>query len=220
MKRFLLLCMSCFLLVSFSACGKTEKMNDESTVAGIEENKVLEKQEEKNNARVNQNTEEKNVENAESFTGENNTEENTGNEETPAENTEENTGNEEAPAENTEANANVPLDKDTDIYVGEYDSYDIYKPLEIAKNEDGTYIIQIQIYPLITLYQCVGEATDEGIAFSTTEWDGKDFSGLITVEGNDAIVRFTSSDWAEFTDIDTVYRYYKISGVPNIKNEN
>lgn len=168
MKRFLLLCMSCFLLVSFSACGKTEKMNDESTVAGIEEN----------------------------------------------------TGNEEAPAENTEANANVPLDKDTDIYVGEYDSYDIYKPLEIAKNEDGTYIIQIQIYPLITLYQCVGEATDEGIAFSTTEWDGKDFSGLITVEGNDAIVRFTSSDWAEFTDIDTVYRYYKISGVPNIKNEN
>lgn len=63
MKRFLLLCMSCFLLVSFSACGKTEKMNDESTVAGIEEN----------------------------------------------------TGNEEAPAENTEANANVPLDME-DFY--------------------------------------------------------------------------------------------------------
>ena len=49
---------------------------------------------------------------------------------------------------------------DTEIsgaqYVGEYNSYDIDEPeLEIEQQEDGTFIIQIGIFRLIQLYNCI-----------------------------------------------------------------
>lgn len=224
MKWFLFICVSCFLLVSFSACGKTEKINDQSAAIEKESGEVVNEQEEKYGTSVVQNTEkessiekeegsieeEKNIENIESSTEENNTE-----------NMESSTEKVESDSQATENDIVVPADEDenTDAepYVGEYNAYDIEEPgLEIQKNEDGTYIIQIEMYRLAQLYDCVGERTDQGISFSTTEWDGKDFSGIITFEGDDAIVRFTSSDWAEFTDINAVYKYYKISDIPNI----
>ena len=49
-----------------------------------------------------------------------------------------------------------------DPYVGEYNCYDIHEPyLEIQKNEDNTYEIQIDIFRLLLLDDCVGHATAE-----------------------------------------------------------
>lgn len=111
-------------------------------------------------------------------------------------------------------------DVDVDPYVGEYNSYDIDEPgLEIQRNEDGTYNIHIGIYRVIQLYQCVGTRTDNGIDFSTTEWDGNDFSGTITLEGDVAVVTFTSEDWDKWLGVEEPvkeYRYHKVSEIPDM----
>ena len=73
-----------------------------------------------------------------------------------------------------------------DPYMGEYNCYDIHEPyLEIQKNEDNTYEIQIDIFRLLLLDDCVGHATAEGIAFSTTKYTDTEMTGLITLEGKD-----------------------------------
>ena len=109
-----------------------------------------------------------------------------------------------------------------DPYVGEYNSYDINKPnLEIHKNEDGTYKVQIDIYRLLSLDDCVGNATDGGIAFSTTEYTDTEMTGIITLEGKDedgftiAKVTFTSENFNNYSCINE-YEYYKVSDIPDI----
>ncbi len=47
MKKYIVICVSCFLLVSFSACGKTQKVDDKDTVMKTETSKAVEEQEEK-----------------------------------------------------------------------------------------------------------------------------------------------------------------------------
>ena len=109
-------------------------------------------------------------------------------------------------------------------YVGEYNSYDVDEPdLEIQRNEDGTYTIQIGIFRLVLLDECEGEYTEEGIIFSTDdyamEYTGKPFRGIITLEDDVATVTFTSSNWKEYSDL-TEYKYYKVSDIPKIKDYN
>lgn len=102
-----------------------------------------------------------------------------------------------------------------DNYVGEFNAYDTDEPgLEIQRNDDGTYQIQIGIYRLIQLDECIGESTENGIAFSTKELGDKDISGIITIEDDIATVIFTGSDWSAYSEINE-YKYYKTSDAPN-----
>lgn len=109
-------------------------------------------------------------------------------------------------------------EKETDLYVGEYNSYDVNEPnLQIRKNDDGTYLIQIGIYRLTQLDNCIGVEVDDRIEFSTTEWGETNvITGTITVEDDVATVKLLA-EWSDtwFKDTDE-YKYYKTSNIPNI----
>lgn len=109
-------------------------------------------------------------------------------------------------------------EKESDLYVGEYNSYDINEPnLQISKNDDGTYLIQIGIYRLTQLDSCVGVEVDDRIEFPTIEWgEEQEITGTITVENDIATVKL-QADWSDtwFKDI-CEYKYYKTSDIPNI----
>ena len=105
---------------------------------------------------------------------------------------------------------------DDSIYIGEYLDYDVNEPnLEIAKNEDGTYIVQIGIYRLTTLEDGIGELTEDGIVFTATDAAGNPISGIITVDGKTATVTFTDSTW-DYIQNGDIYEYKKSSDEPNI----
>jgi len=103
-----------------------------------------------------------------------------------------------------------------DLYVGEYNDYEINEPnLEIQKNNDGTYTIQICIIRLVYMDDGIGNATDNGIEFSATAPNGNKINGMITLEDDIATVTFTSSEWSIYSNINK-YQYYKTSDIPNI----
>lgn len=102
------------------------------------------------------------------------------------------------------------------VYIGEYLDYDNNEPnLEIAKGEDGTYIVQIGIFRLTTLEDGVGELTKEGMVFTATDASGDPISGIITVEDQIATVTFTDSTWG-YIENGSVYKYIKSSDIPNV----
>ncbi len=117
----------------------------------------------------------------------------------------------------SEESASEPyVEPETDLYVGEYNDYDANEPsLEILKNEDGTYKIQISIFRLAYLDDGVGTATQDGISFSATGPDGSSINGMITLEGEVATVAFDSAQWEAYSSINE-YQYYKTSDVPDI----
>lgn len=108
---------------------------------------------------------------------------------------------------------------DDSVYIGEYLDYDCNEPnLEIAKGNDGKYIVQIGIFRLTTLDDGVGELTPEGMVFTATDAAGNPISGIITVEEQIATVTFTDSTW-ELLENGTSYMYSKSSDVANIWGE-
>ena len=108
---------------------------------------------------------------------------------------------------------------DDAVYVGEYLDSDAGDPnLEIAKGEDGTYIVQIGIYRLTTLDDGVGELTAKGMEFTATDAAGNPISGVITVENQTAAVTFTDSTW-EYLENGSSFQYSKCSDSPNIWGE-
>lgn len=122
----------------------------------------------------------------------------------------------EVKTEAMEAEADESSDAEMDLYVGEYHDYDADEPmLQIQKENDGTYKIQIGIFRLIQLDQCVGQLTAKGIEFSTTELGDRDISGIITLEDEGAKVTFTGSGWSDYSDVNE-YTYRKTSDIPNI----
>lgn len=197
MKRFLLICMSCVMLFSISACGKTEKADDNSVSVKTELNKVTDKQQDKQEKKKTANvTKEMKESNSESEEEENISK----------------------PEEDHTLAENADSNKEIDPYVGEYDSDELSEcgyTLEIEKNNDETYHIQIGIYYVVKLYQCEGKQTEEGIVFCAPECEGKDISGIITLEGDVATVKFTSSDWSEVSD-EREFTYHRTSNTPNI----
>ncbi len=115
-----------------------------------------------------------------------------------------------------DASEESPERKTKDIYVGEYNDYDVDEPnLQIQKNVDGTYIIQIGIFRLVSLNDGVGTLTEKGIEFTATAPNGEELTGIIVVEGDIAIITFTNEVWAAYSPINE-YRYHKVSEVPNI----
>ena len=126
----------------------------------------------------------------------------------------------------TEQTANQVADPETETnivddseYIGEYLDYDCNEPnLEIAKETDGKYIVQIGIFRLTTLDDGVGELTPEGMVFTATDAAGNPISGMITVEDEIATVTFTDSTWS-LIENGTSYMYSKSSDIANVWGE-
>lgn len=106
-------------------------------------------------------------------------------------------------------------------YEGIYTDSDIIEPmLFIQKKEDGNYSIQIGIYRLIQLDNCIGVDNGKELEFSTMEWgEGQEITGTITLDGDVATVTL-SAPWSDslFTSVDE-YRYHKISDALNLPTE-
>ena len=102
-----------------------------------------------------------------------------------------------------------------DSYVGEYNSCDMDEPdLEIQRNANGTYKIQIGMYRLAFFHKCIGVRTKNGIIF-LVNWGNRDYRGIITLKDDVATVTFTSYDWIKSHHLKE-YKYYKTSNIPNI----
>lgn len=125
-----------------------------------------------------------------------------------------------APTEAAQPIATSPEAGDTPLddsnYIGEYSDYDNNEPnLEIAKGDDGKYMIQIGIFRLTTLEDGVGEMTAEGMNFTATDAAGNPISGVITVDRETATVTFTDSTWS-LLEAGSAFQYHKTSDTPNI----
>ncbi len=101
-------------------------------------------------------------------------------------------------------------------YEGEYNSYDVNEPaLEIKKNDDETYQIQIDLFRLWGFYDDAGKITEEGLEFAATGPGGNEVNGVIKLEEDIAVVTIFSQEWLDFAGL-SEYRFYKTSDVPNI----
>lgn len=103
---------------------------------------------------------------------------------------------------------------DDTAYVGEYLDADFNEPcLEIAKGDAGKYIVQITIIRLTSI-DGIGELTAEGMRFTATDASGNPISGIITVEGDTAVVTFTDSTW-DYLPNGSAFEYTRASDVSN-----
>ena len=101
-------------------------------------------------------------------------------------------------------------------YEGEYNSYDVSDPaLEIKKNDDETYQIQIDLFRLWGFYDDAGKITEEGLEFAATGPGGNEVNGVIKLEEDIAVVTIFGQEWLDFAGL-SEYRFYKTSDVPNI----
>ena len=101
-------------------------------------------------------------------------------------------------------------------YEGEYNSYDVNEPaLEIKKNDDATYQIQIDLFRLWDFYDGAGKITEEGLEFTATGPRGNEMNGVIKLEADIAAVTIFGQEWLDFAGL-SEYRFYKTSDVPNI----
>ena len=101
-------------------------------------------------------------------------------------------------------------------YEGEYNSYDVSEPaLEIKKNDDGTYRIQIDLFRLWGFYDDAGKITEEGLEFAATGPGGNEVNGVIKLEEDIAVVTIFGQEWLDFAGL-SEYRFYKTSDVPDI----
>jgi len=107
------------------------------------------------------------------------------------------------------------------MYEGTYSDSDINEPmLFIQKNEDGTYAIQIGIYRLIQLDNCIGMDTGDGLEFSTMEWgEGQEITGTVTLEGDVATVILSAPGSDTFFQDVNKYQYHRISDEPELPTE-
>ena len=102
-------------------------------------------------------------------------------------------------------------------YEGEYNSYDVNEPaLEIKKNDDGTYQIQIDLFRLWGFNDGAGKITEEGLEFTATGPGGNEVKGVIKLEEDIAAVTIFGQEWLDFAGL-SEYEFYKTSDVPNIR---
>ncbi len=101
-------------------------------------------------------------------------------------------------------------------YEGEYNSYDVNEPaLEIKKNDDETYQIQIDLFRLWDFYDGAGKITEEGLEFASTGPRGNEVNGVIKLEEDIAVVTIFGQEWLDFAGL-SEYKFYKTSDIPNI----
>ena len=103
-------------------------------------------------------------------------------------------------------------------YEGEYNSYDINEPaLEIKKNDDGTYQIQIDLFRLYLLRDGIGKETEDRLEFAATGPGGNEVNGVIRLEEDIAVVTIYGQEWLDFAGL-SEYRFYKTSDVPQMQS--
>ena len=103
-------------------------------------------------------------------------------------------------------------------YEGEYNSYDINEPaLEIKKNDDGTYQIQIDLFRLYLLRDGIGKETEDRLEFAATGPGGNEVNGVIRLEEDIAVVTICGQEWLDFAGL-SEYRFYKTSDVPQMQS--
>ncbi len=109
--------------------------------------------------------------------------------------------------ETTESNTDTS--QSDDIYSGEYLDYDYNEPeLRIHANGDGTYAVYIGIIRLATFEDDDATLTASGLEVEAQDDAGNPIKGVITIEGNEAVVTFTDSTWSLIPN-GTAYRYYR-----------
>ena len=114
------------------------------------------------------------------------------------------------------ATKKIEVRADVYEYEGEYNSYDVSEPaLEIKKNDDETYQIQIDLFRLWGFYDDAGKITEEGLEFAATGPGGNEMNGVIKLEQDIAVVTIFGQEWLDFAGL-SEYRFYKTSDVPNI----
>ena len=114
------------------------------------------------------------------------------------------------------ATKKIEVRADVYEYEGEYNSYDVNEPaLEIKKNDDETYQIQIDLFRLWGFYDDAGKITEEGLEFAATGPGGNEMNGVIKLEEDIAVVTIFGQEWLDFAGL-SEYRFYKTSDVPNI----
>ena len=95
-----------------------------------------------------------------------------------------------------------------DVYEGTYNDENGDEGLIIVAQEDGTYRVDISIFRLTYLEGGEGMITDEGLEFVAIDASENPIKGIITLEGDEAVVTFTNSTWTHIANGDT-YRYVK-----------
>lgn len=120
-------------------------------------------------------------------------------------------------ADNLQGAANPSAEEvKNDLYEGEYCDYDVNEPsLEIKKNEDGTYQIQIDIFRMWYFQDGVGRMTEDGLEFTAAGPREKEVNGIIKLEEDIATVTILGQAWLDFAGINE-YKFYKTSDVPRI----
>lgn len=101
-------------------------------------------------------------------------------------------------------------------YEGTYLDYSVNEPtLEIKKNSDGTYQVQIDLFRLYSL-DGVGKETENGLEFTTTEPGPGEtkMNGVITLEGSIATVTIFGQEWLDFAGV-SEYKFYRTLDVPD-----
>ena len=110
---------------------------------------------------------------------------------------------------------NIPTYTEDD-YIGSYKDDMGDENLQIAKGDDGKYIIQIGVYRLCFMPDGVGEFIWDGrMDFSIPDENGNNLEGNITLDGKNATVTFTYSEW-EYINPGDQYVYEKVSDTPNL----
>lgn len=102
------------------------------------------------------------------------------------------------------------MEADTYTYEGVYLDYSVKEPaLEIKKNSDGTYQVQIDLFRLYSL-DGVGKETENGLEFTTTEPGPGEtkMNGVITLEGDIATVTIFGQEWLDFAGV-SEYKFYR-----------
>jgi len=95
------------------------------------------------------------------------------------------------------------------LYEGGYSDYYYDEPeLRIYANADGTYYVYIGIIRLASFEDDGAILTAAGLEFTAEDDRGNPEKGVITLEGNDAVVTFTESTW-RLIPSGTEFRYYK-----------
>lgn len=103
-------------------------------------------------------------------------------------------------------------------YEGVYNSYDVNEPaLEIKKNGDGTYQIQVDLFRLWGFYDGAGKITEEGLEFSATGPGGNEMNGVIKLKEDIATVTIFGQEWFDFAGL-SEYKFYKTSDIPNMQD--
>lgn len=108
------------------------------------------------------------------------------------------------------------VDSDTEAsFIGEYVDDNKDPSLEISKRSDGKFDVQISIFRLCTLDDGIGELQEDKIVFSVTDPNGNPMEGVITRDGDKAVVEFTKTTWTYISSGDK-YSFTKKADEANL----